>query len=155
MIALSEVEPESATPGRGVARTVGLPECEVQLTYLDEDDLDKFLPLDDTAEREWNALVNGETERPQEGEEPAKVEGDPTPGPVPTPSRDRGAPSPVSEAPPTPTVEGVPPSSSKPPSPSQHAQEDPRGDVPDPPPDPDDGWDPLEFLEPPPERERE
>lgn len=30
MIQLQDVEPEIATPGRGVAKTVGMPECEVQ-----------------------------------------------------------------------------------------------------------------------------
>lgn len=60
MIGLQEVEPEIATPGRGVAKTVGLPECEVQLAYLDEDDLDGWLPKDDSASREWLSLIGGD-----------------------------------------------------------------------------------------------
>lgn len=60
MIGLQGVEPEIATPGRGVAKTVGLPECEVQLAYLDEDDLDGWLPKDDSASREWLSLIGGD-----------------------------------------------------------------------------------------------
>ncbi len=66
MIGLQEVEPEIATPGRGVAKTVGLPECEVQLTFLDEADLDGWLPMDDAAGREWTALTSGEVQSDNE-----------------------------------------------------------------------------------------
>lgn len=57
MVGLQEIEPESSTPGRGVAKSVGMPESEVQFTFLDEDDLDEWLPMDDAAEREWAALT--------------------------------------------------------------------------------------------------
>lgn len=63
MIGLQEVEPEIAAPGRGVAKTVGMPECEVQLTYLDEAQLDDWLPMDDSAAQEWTATTAGAVQR--------------------------------------------------------------------------------------------
>lgn len=57
MIGLQDVEPEIVTDGRGVAKSVKFPESEVQFTFLDEADLDGFLPMDDAAEREWAALM--------------------------------------------------------------------------------------------------
>lgn len=60
MIKLAEVEPEDGVPGRGVAKTVRLPESEVQFTYLEPDDMPDWLPEDDSAEREWAALSDGD-----------------------------------------------------------------------------------------------
>lgn len=74
MIGLQEVEPEVATPGRGVAKTVGVPECEVQLAYLDEGDLDDYLPLNDSAEREWERLTSDDVE-PESGAGPEPSSG--------------------------------------------------------------------------------
>lgn len=71
MIGLQDVEPESATPGRGVAKSVRLPESEVQFTYLDEAELDDWLPLDGAAEREWTALTQPGVETMTEADSPA------------------------------------------------------------------------------------
>lgn len=62
MIKLTEVEPEDGVPGRGVAKTVRLPESEVQFTYLEPDDMPDCLPMDDSAEREWAALTGNSSE---------------------------------------------------------------------------------------------
>lgn len=59
MIGLQEIEPESAVAGRGVLKSVRFPESEVQLTFLDEDELDRWLPMDDRAEREWEMMTKG------------------------------------------------------------------------------------------------
>lgn len=65
MIGLQEIEPEAAVPGRGVAKSVRLPESEVQLTFLDEADLDEWLPMDGAAEREWAALTGASSPSPE------------------------------------------------------------------------------------------
>lgn len=62
MIGLQDVDPESATPGRGVARSVRLPESEVQFTFLNEGDLKQWLPANDAAAREWQALNAADTD---------------------------------------------------------------------------------------------
>lgn len=86
MVGLQEVEPETAVPGRGVAKSVRMPESEVQFTYLEEDDLDLWLPRDSTAEREWldltrpsramghdhNDITETTTELPSDGQLPHK-----------------------------------------------------------------------------------
>lgn len=73
MIGLQEIEPESATEGRGVAKSVRLPESEVQFTYLDEDDLHEWLPLDDSAEREWAALTRKSSPAPDDDPEASQT----------------------------------------------------------------------------------
>lgn len=44
MVDLAEVRVHSSAPGRAVARAIRFPECEVQVAYLDVDDLDRLLP---------------------------------------------------------------------------------------------------------------
>lgn len=45
MIDLRDVAVRENCPGRAVARTLQLPECEMQVAFLDEDDLDRWLPM--------------------------------------------------------------------------------------------------------------
>lgn len=49
MIGLQEVPVDMATAGRAVAKTIGVPESELQVLWLDEDDLDRWLPVTDEA----------------------------------------------------------------------------------------------------------
>lgn len=45
MIGLQEVEVTTSTPGRAVAKSQGVPEVELQVLWLDDDDLDRWLPV--------------------------------------------------------------------------------------------------------------
>ncbi len=45
MCDLNAVAVHKDCPGRAVAQAIGTPECEVQVTFLDEDDLDRWLPM--------------------------------------------------------------------------------------------------------------
>lgn len=80
MIGLYEVEPEDGVAGRGVAKTVKMPESEVQFTYLEPDDMPDWLPMDDTASREWLALTSGDVQSRNGDDDQDQTEDKPSPG---------------------------------------------------------------------------
>lgn len=67
MADLNEVNVTSTAAGRGVVRSIGLPECEVQGAFVDDDALDEWLPV-----------VNQQTLSEPDNLVSLPVEGDPT-----------------------------------------------------------------------------
>lgn len=135
MIGLQEVEPSEAVPGRGVAKSVRLPESEVQLTYLDEADLDEWLPMDDAASREWSALMSGEIQSGNGGDDQPRTEEKPEPSSGKRPRRDRDDAKPKIEQKPEPG-----------PGNDRGTNDDKPGPVTEGDPDPADDVDPLDFF---------